>query len=222
MENTKTLNTEIYGTLEKSYNFFNKSLFGDALPPCVITLYPYKKTNGFYGPQHFASKVTGEIVSEISLNPENFAEREDIEILSTLVHEMCHAYQDLVNNSNPKSGGHDKEWGSLMESIGLVPSHNGEVGGKKTGKKITHYIDDYGKFKESASVFLQENKIEWIGHVIEDTKEKKTRKKNKFKFLCPTCQQEIWGKIDASVLCGKCTEEMKIDENELLLSEDED
>jgi predicted SprT family Zn-dependent metalloprotease len=223
MENNNTLNSEFYGTLEKAYNFFNKSLFCNSLPPCILTLRPWKTSYGIYNPQYFESRNGSSAISEIALNPNNFPERSDIEILGTMVHEMCHAFQDLVSNTSPKSGGHDKEWADLMESIGLIPSHNGEVGGRKTGKHVTHYIDELGKFHEAASVFLQNNKIEWNGSSNPpEKKERKKRKKTKFKFVCPTCMQEIWGKVGTSVLCGNCKDAMKVDEEEILLNEDED
>ena len=33
-----------------------------------------------------------------------------------------------------------------MEAIGLMPSHSGKPGGKRTGQQMTHYILDGGSY----------------------------------------------------------------------------
>ncbi len=210
MEN---LNLKIYGTFESAYRLFNETLFGNALPDCIITLNTRKRSRGFYWSKHFCSRVGNEsFASEIALNPDEFSSRSDIEILSTLAHEMCHAFQDLVNGNPPKKAYHDREWVSIMESIGLIPSVDGEVGSKKTGVNMTHYINPEGKFKKVAEDFLMENKIEWNSFSYSESKTKTARKKLKYKFVCPSCDQVAWGKEDALLMCGSCETSMVKDE----------
>lgn len=206
------LNLEMYEMFESAYDLFNETLFGNSLPSCIITLNTRKRSRGFYWSKHFRSRIGDEIVSEIALNPDEFSSRTDIEILSTMVHEMCHAFQDLVNGSAPKKAYHDREWVSIMESIGLIPSASGEAGGKKTGVNMSHYIDPEGKFKKIAELFLSQNKIIWNGFLPEGNKIKSARKKSKYKFTCPTCGQNAWGKEDTLLICGNCETTMSIAE----------
>jgi predicted SprT family Zn-dependent metalloprotease len=46
---------------------------------------------------------------ELALNPDEFIGRTDEMILSTLVHEMCHVWQQTYGKS-PRRGYHDRQW----------------------------------------------------------------------------------------------------------------
>lgn len=35
-----------------------------------------------------------------------------------------------------------------MIEVGLIPSNTGEVGGKQTGQKMTHYIEENGRYEK--------------------------------------------------------------------------
>ena len=66
--------------------------------------------------------------AEIALNPDTFEDRTDMEILNTLAHEMCHLWQHYFGK--PSRGGyHNREWATMMEKIGLMPSSTSEPGG---------------------------------------------------------------------------------------------
>ena len=43
-------------------------------------------------------------------------------------------------------GMHNKQWAEKMKSLGLMPSHTGLTGGKKTGQKMKHYPIPDGLF----------------------------------------------------------------------------
>ena len=42
-----------------------------------------------------------------------------------------------------------------MREIGLIPTDTGETGGKETGQKMTHLIDDNGRFAKSAAKLMR-------------------------------------------------------------------
>ena len=132
--------TEItYNEFVVSYNFFNDRLFATTLPACLITLQRKARTRGYYSNKRFTTRDERDITDEIALNPACFRDRTDEEILSTLVHEMVHLWQ--YHFGTPSRGGyHNRECGDMMQSLGLMPSHNGELGGRRTGQRITHYI----------------------------------------------------------------------------------
>lgn len=103
-----------------------------------------------------------------------------------------------------------------MEAIGLMPTHTGEVGGKKTGQKMTHYIIEGGKFDVAERGFAaQKAEIGYAagfaipiqGNAI--SKELvKPPTPSKVKFTCPNCSQRAWAKLTAHLICGDCGEEM--------------
>jgi len=200
-----TLNN--YKILDEAYQFFNNKLFENKLPECLITFQRRKKNKlGYFRSKGYISRINDNKISEISLNPDAFFDESDQDILGTLVHEMVHAWHTDVEQRKIGTY-HDKYWGAKMESIGLIPSNTGAPGGKKTGIQMHHYVDPDGKFLVFVSEFLKENKLEWNGNRPVE-KECKERKKLKYKYVCPRCNQEAWGKVDANILCGECDMEM--------------
>lgn len=199
-----------YTDLDKAYEYFNKHLFNNRLPDCLITLNRKTGSRGYYHHQKFEGRDNKSRISEIALNPDCFNDRTDLEILSTLVHEMCHVDQFLLPDP-PRRGYHDKEFALIMNEIGLQASSTGEVGGKATGQRMSHYIIDGGKFEKVAGAFLLSgSKFQW--NSVLETKESKERKKTREKFTCPTCLQAAWAKKTAKLACGECKVEMIIEE----------
>jgi len=202
-----------YKTLDDAYNFFNNKLWNDELPDVLITLQRKPHSLGYYHHNRLATRQEGKELSEIALNPDGFSGRDDIEILSTLAHEMAHVWQFFTDEKPSRPGYHNKSWAYEMERIGLMPSSTGDYGGKKTGQKMSHYIIDGGLFELHCGAFLAGGKS--IG--IESPpiqKEAKERKKTRFKFVCPDCMQNCWGKKTGSFMCGECEIHMLIDDEE--------
>jgi predicted SprT family Zn-dependent metalloprotease len=202
---------ENYKVFEDAYKFFNEKLFDNKLPECLI-VFQQRKSNvlGSFSSKRYCSRSGDEFASELTLNPDNFINRSDEEILSTLVHEMCHTWQIDVENEKPTKY-HDKQWGELMECLGLIPSNTGKEGGKKTGIQMTQYIDEQGRFSNYAKEFLANNKLKWNRISSDNVRIKKERRKSKFKFICSDCGQIAWGKEDAEIICGKCMINMEIE-----------
>lgn len=201
-----------YKNLDDAYQYFNKKLFGGKLPECLITLNRKSRTYGYYHHEKFKSRDNSDRLSEISLNPDGFNDRTDVEILSTLVHEMCHV-QQFFFGSPPRRGYHDKEFAVLMSEVGLQVSSTGEVGGRTTGQRMSHYIVKGGKFERVVGAFLLSgNKLHW--NSIVEEKEVKERKKTREKFICPSCHMQAWAKKTAKLACGVCLKEMTIEESD--------
>jgi ribosomal protein S27E len=204
-DKTAVTTTE-YTSFQVAFDWFNKHLFADAtLPNVLITLQRKARSKGYFSADRFSGRKVDATVHELALNPDVFPDRSDEEILSTLVHEMCHLWQ-ATHGKSPRSGYHDVRWGQKMESVGLIPSSTGEVGGKKTGQRVTHFIKPGGPF-QLAYQALQETGFVLSWQSAEDVRINRPRKKSassKTKFSCPECHQNVWGKPDASVTCGVC------------------
>lgn len=195
--------------IKAAYDFFNRKLFDGELGEVYFTLNRRNKTLGYFHEDKFRMKEYGDEVkmSELALNPDTFLLRTDEEILSTLVHEMCHVWQAEKGKKKSKKGYHNKEWGNKMESVGLIPSSTGKVGGKKTGQSMSHYIDDTGKFKTAVSEFLDQTTKEWSiawGSLKPERKPKCEGNKAKIKYSCPGCSLSLWGKPGVRAICGDC------------------
>lgn len=134
--NSPTL--DFYSGLQSAFDHFNAELFGGALPPCLLTLRSASRAYGYHHAGRFISP-DGRQLDELGLHPGFFTLRPVEQVLSTLVHEMTHHWQEHAGTPS-RSTPHNKEWVAKMESIGLMPSSTGLPGGKKTGRSVSHYI----------------------------------------------------------------------------------
>lgn len=241
---------EIYIKLQKAFQRFNEELFEGKLSNCVITLRANKKTAGYFYKNRFGTKENDTLCHEIALNPEWFAITENIDIYQTLLHEMTHQFQYEYGTPS-RNGYHNQEWADKLESVGLMPSHNGRPNGKKTGQNMSDYVIPGGRLEEIYKSLVSENCIvTWYDRIIlssnlseplkasleqqiksiqqsgigvdklhEKNEIVKTlskieiikakppgdnSEKNKKKYSCPGCRNNVWGKPNMNIVCGDC------------------
>jgi predicted SprT family Zn-dependent metalloprotease len=205
---TSDITRSEYSNLATAYDHFNVFLFNSELPDCLITL-KRDQTNrlGHYQPMVVRHRVDKTATDEIALNIASFPYRSDIQILSTLAHEMVHLWQEHLGEA-PRKAYHDKQWGRKMKEIGLHPSNTGEPGGKETGQKMSHYVIEGGPFDCACQALLSSGyKINWQMEL--EQPEEKERKKSKVKYTCSSCEQKAWAKPGISLMCGDCMEAME-------------
>lgn len=153
---------ETYLELELAFDFFNQHLFQGKLPPCLITLQREKSTFGYFSRNRFVNRENKQMVDEIAMNPAYFSIRTVKATLSTLVHEMVHMWQFHFGESG-RRGYHNKQWGDKMETIGLMPSNTGKVGGKRVGDQMSHYIIPAGPFdKKCDQILTNKFTLSWL------------------------------------------------------------
>ena len=143
-----------YGRLQRAYHTFNERLFGGDLPPCLITLQRQKKVMGYFSWQRFVAQG-GAATDEIAMNPEFFVKERVIEVLQTLVHEMCHLWQHHFGNPG-RGRYHNEEWAAKIEAVGLMPSSTGRPGGKRTGDRMNDYPIEGAAFVKVVEELLGE------------------------------------------------------------------
>ena len=143
-----------YTEFNKAFDFLNGALFGGELPKVLVTFSRKPRMLGYYSPDRWERTNNPEDrAGEISFNPDTFESRTAEDVLSTLAHEMAHAWQHHFGAPS-RAGYHNVQWGTKMESIGLMPSNTGAEGGGKTGQQMTHYIVEDGPFAEAAADLL--------------------------------------------------------------------
>ena len=199
-----------YHRFDEAIKYFNDKLFEGKLPDILLTLNRMKRTRGYHHFEKFQEREGKKRISEIALNPDSFEGRSDEEVLSTLVHELCHHWQWSFGKPS-RPGYHDREWASKMDEIGLCPTSTGEIEGKRTGQRMTHIIVDGGKFEIACKAFLLKGSALYLNSVVEPKIEKE-RKKTREKFCCPTCLQAVWAKKTANIMCGDCEEKMVVED----------
>ena len=115
-----------YGGLQAAFDYLNARLFEGELPNVFIT---YQR-RGSFGRLFFAGPISPTALAtardhEIALNPDGFVGQTDEFIVSILLHEMTHVWQQAFGKP-PSRGYHNKEWATKMEALGLMPSNTGD------------------------------------------------------------------------------------------------
>lgn len=224
------------------YKTMNRCLFGGKLPNCMITLERRGRAFGYFRPNSFKNR-DGEIVHQIAMNPEFFEPYGDLEALQTFAHEMCHLWREVLGPRNKNGctgtrGYHCQVWGGKMEDIGLMPSHTGKPGGRKTGYQMADYVIAGSKFDKLAHELLQNGMhVEWrdaeVKHFasqqsselpdleglllmpengLASALQKPTKKRQtRAKFVCPSCDLKAYAKPGARLACVDCGIHMKRD-----------
>jgi predicted SprT family Zn-dependent metalloprotease len=201
MNNYQTPTAETYNGLQKAFDHFNERLFEKRLPPVMFTLTRKKGAHGYFWAEQFNHR-DGDKTHEIALNPMTM-DRSIEAVLSTLVHEMTHLEQEEFGTPG-KKGFHNKAWADLMLRVGLTPTDTGAEGGKMTGRKVTHMIDEGGPF-ECAMTELMPFDIPYFTRPAAPAEKKKDL--SKVKHECG-CGQKAWAKAGSRLICGDCNEEM--------------
>lgn len=219
--------TENYATLQTAYDEANDVLFGGELPHCMIILLKKSPRNfGHYAPKRYQGVVDDNketVLDEIALNPA-IVRLNPMEVLQTLVHEMCHLWQHHFGK--PSRGGyHNKEWGAKMDEVGLSPSNTGAPGGKRTGQQMADYVQPGGRFEKWANEFFAKYTIRWgasdhslkgtslaamiaglgspgAGETAESDEPEKPKPKSKIKYSCDC--SNVWGKPGLVLTCRNC------------------
>jgi hypothetical protein len=184
------------------FEYFNRRLFANVLPPCLLNFSRKARTYGFFAPQRWQGSGD-EVRHEISLNPSSLRSRRPIEVASTLVHEMVHLWQQDFGRPS-RRGYHNAEWAAKMDEVGLVPSSTAAPGGARVGQLVSHYIADGGPFAVAFAAMSAEYLLPWSCEEREEGRGKTTRSRNKTKYTCPTCDTNVWGAPGLSVMCGDC------------------
>jgi hypothetical protein len=167
-----------------------------------VTLQRHANTRGYFSPERFKGRVEKQTVHELALNPDTFTGRSDEMILSTLVHEMCHVWQETYGNPS-RRGYHNRQWAGKMREVGLQPTTTGEPGGRETGQAVTHYILPDGKYTQAfAKLAVTGFQLRWQS--LPFKKQSGVNISSKTKFSCRECGQNAWAKPGARLICGAC------------------
>ncbi len=154
-----------YGELQRAFDHFNQALFDGQLGPCLITLRSSERAYGYHHKDRFVNRQ-GQTLDELGLHPGYFTVRPVEEVLSTLVHEMVHHWQDGLGRPS-KSNPHNREWARKMREVGLEPSSTGLPDGKDTGHSVSHYIQPDGRFIKACKELVSTGfELPWVDRHI--------------------------------------------------------
>lgn len=200
-----TATTEQFAGYQAAFDYFNATLFGGELPPCILNFSRHANSYGFFVPDTWQREGV-KAIPEISLNPDHLGGRDLRATLSTLVHEMSHHWQEAFGKPS-KGGYHNKEWAAKMKSLGLHPSSTGEPGGKELGTKVSHYILENGSYDIAFRDMPREIGLPWCTVPRLEGARAKAKRKSKTPYICGGCATKVWAKPGLTMLhCEDCDE----------------
>lgn len=167
MMKKQTPTEQAYSELQLAFDHYNQALFDGQLPQCLLTLQrSNKRTMAYYCHKRFEHSSNGDRVDEIAMNPIFFATVPPLEIMQSIVHEMCHEWQWHFGTPS-RSGYHNAEWADKMVAVGLMPSTTGGPGGNRTGQHMSDYAIPGSPFdKATAELFASGFAISWADREI--------------------------------------------------------
>jgi hypothetical protein len=119
-------------------------------------------------------------------------------------------WQHEHGEKKSRRGYHNAEWGSKMESVGLMPSSTGKPGGNKTGAKMSDYVIEGGPFALAFGELPAGALLPFTSGGAEAgegglPKPPKPKDPSKTPFVCGGgCKSKMWGKPSLQATCKTC------------------
>ena len=205
MQATNTIDrvSELNEILEKLFNLLNQAVFDGELPKAIITLSPTKRAYGHYT-AYDAWDVHNKPKREINISTYEI-NRPIEKVIATLVHEMCHMYNDLILGVKDFSNHgryHNKHFKKAAESHWLIVEKSENYGWciTKPSEKLLNWINAHPELKDIEMYKKNYEKPE--------KKEKKKLNRFQFKYKCPNCGSECKATAKITVFCTRCNHQM--------------
>jgi len=211
-EITKT--SRLAGQLEKLFNMLNADLFNNELATPIITIQSTPRAYGHYSLNPLW-QVKGDVRHEINIGAGTL-DRPIENIVGTMVHEMCHMYDDTVLNIQDCSRGgtyHNRAFARTAAGHGLIVSRSEKFGWSRTepSDELIEWILE----NNISEIKLNRNEPNGIrigggttavsGGAITGT----ARRGNSIRWVCPKCGMIARTTRAAFLVCGECLEIMR-------------
>jgi hypothetical protein len=105
---------------DRAFEFFNRELFAGCLPLVSVGL--DREDNDDSTAYFLSARFSGKHYHQLMFNPERLIGEGEEKILSILVHEMAHLWQEVHGKCKSTPGcHHNREWKRKMRELGLEP-----------------------------------------------------------------------------------------------------
>lgn len=201
--------SRLAGQLEKLFRMLNADWFSNELETPIITIQSTPRAYGHYT-VYDAWDVKGDGRKEINIGAGTL-DRPIEEVVATLLHEMCHMYNDTVLNVQDCSGSshmyHNKMFRRAAESHGLICTHT-RYGWSHTepADALIEWIleNDIQEIKlnrnEPGGIRIAGGNAAASGGTVAGT----TSKGHSIRYKCPVCGQLARTTKTARLICGDC------------------
>ena len=212
---TKT--SRLAGQLEKLFRMLNDEIFNGQLETPIITIQSTPRAYGHYSVSKIWTVNGEEQRHEINIGAGTL-DREIEYTVGTLLHEMCHMYNDTVLNIQDCSRGgmyHNKHFKSLAESVGLIVTKSDKYGYAHTAPSdlLLDWIIEHDELREvemcrNNSSFAAVGIGAHTGNATGLTVIGVNPNSHSRKYICPCCGNSVRATKQVNVICGDCMERM--------------
>ncbi len=207
--------SRLAGQLEKLFRMMNEDFFDGQLEMPIITIQSTPRAYGHYSVSPIWTVNGEEMKHEINIGAGTLDR--DIEYtIATLLHEMCHMYNDTVLNVQDCSRGgtyHNKQFKIAAENVGLIVTKSDKYGWAHTAPSdmLIEWIlnNDIQEIKinrnEPSGIRITggNNTGNSSGQTIG-----RSSNSHSIKYVCPCCGQIARTTKIANLICGNCLEPM--------------
>lgn len=207
--------SRLAGQLEKLFRMMNTDFFGGQLEQPIITIQSTPRAYGHYSVAPVWTVNGEEKRHEINIGAGTLDR--DIEYtVATLLHEMCHMYDDTVLNVQDCSRGgtyHSKVFKKTAESVGLIVTRTDRYGWAHTAPSdsLIEWILD----NDIQEIKLNRNEPGGVritggnntGNATGQTPGKNPNS-HSIKYACPSCGNSVRATKKVNIICADCMQLM--------------
>ena len=209
--------SRLAGQLEKLFRLLNQDFFDGRLEQPIITIQSTPRAYGHYSVAPIWTVNGQELKHEINIGAGTL-DREIEYTVSTMLHEMCHYWNDTILNIQDTSRGgsyHNKQFKATAESVGLIVTKSEKYGFAHTAPSdsllewIVDHLDSINEIKINRTeptgirVIGGNNTGNASGAALVGGKQTHHRK-----YACPVCGNSVRATKQLKVICGECMELM--------------
>lgn len=209
-EITKT--SRLAGQLEKLFNMLNQDFFGGQLDTPIITIQSTPRAYGHYTLFN-AWNVKGEGRKEVNIGAGTL-DRPIENVIATLLHEMCHQYNDTIAQVQDCSRGgtyHNKHFQKCAMEHGLLVSRSDKYGWSHTSPSdelmewiLNNNIQEIRLNRNEGGIRIAGGNSAANG----SGQGFRTTKSSSMKYICPSCKNSVRATKHVNVACLDCCVQM--------------
>ena len=189
----------------KAFNVLNKEYFGGELPKVVITFEAgFKK--GAFGWINTAKQWKQGSAERYRINlSSDYLDRPIIDIVSTLLHEMCHLYAIINEIQDTSRSGiyHNKKFKQIAEAHCLDVREADKIGWSVTSVR-PDLAEHILQLVSISSIRIGQKRPSDLG----GGKSTKTKQSSR-KYICPCCGLIVRATKECRIKCMECDIEME-------------
>lgn len=206
--------SRLTGSLETLFRKLNESFFDGRLEMPVITVQSSARSYGHYSVSPIWTVNGQELKHEINIAAGTLDR--DIEYtVATLLHEMCHMYNDTVLNRQDCSRGgsyHNRLFKETAESVGLIVTKSEKYGYAHTAPSLDLLEWCIDNDVQEIQLNRNEGGIRITGGNNTGNATGQTPGKNpnshSIKYACPSCGNSVRATKKVNVICADCMQLM--------------